>query len=206
MEVKSRDGKLYKIEPGADLSGADLSRVNLDGVKLDKANLGGTNLSNSNLKYISLTSALLINADLSGADLSGADLNRVKYDDKTVFPDGFDLSDISSSISSSQNYERAINSVDQSSYHESSDNRPVQNKQLTGIGLLRVLAWIWLIFCPLGGVVFWLEFENMFGFQLFLAASLSGVVTFAIFLVLCTIAENLIEINKAVASSSQPNS
>ena len=86
---------------------------------------------------------------------------------------------------------------------------------LTGIGLLRVLAWIWLILCPIGGIVFWVEWaelkkvlgfdESMLGLELFLAATLSGVVTFAVFLVLCTIAENLIDIRKALNQKDRQN-
>ena len=97
--------------------------------------------------------------------------------------------------------------------HLSISKEPVRKKPVTGIKLLRALAWMWLILCPLGGIVFWVELEkvlvfdgSMLGFELFLAATLSGVVTFAVFLVLCTIAENLIAIKNAVTSNTQQSS
>ena len=184
MRVTGSDGKQYTIEPEADLSGADLRMANLT-----RADLTGANLSNANLDSAILRMANLNGANLNGANLDGANLNRVKYDGQTVFPVGFpDPLGLASNTSSSE--------------------------KVTGIGLLRALAWIWLILCPVGGIVFWVEWaeldkvfgfdKSMLGFELFIVATLSGVVTFAVFLVLCTIAENLIAIKKAVTSNTQP--
>ena len=200
MRVTDSDGEQYTIEPEADLSGADLrmanlrevdlrganlSNANLDSAILRLANLSSANLNGANLNSANLSSANLNGTTLDGATLDGANLNGVRYDDQTVFPEGFDLSDPSGMASNTSS---------------------VIEEEGTGIGLLRVLAWIWLILCPVGGIVVWVELENMLGFELFIAATLSGVVTFAVFSVLCTIAENLIAIKKAVTSNTQQSS
>lgn len=70
---------------GADLSGADLSKADLIGANLCKANLSGTNLSEARLIF-----SYLMGANLSRANLSNADLREAKYDQKTIWPDGFD--------------------------------------------------------------------------------------------------------------------
>ena len=192
MRVTGSDGKQYTIEPEADLSGADLRMANLTSADLTGANLSNANLDSAILRMANLNGANLNGANLDGAnltsaDLTGANLNRVKYDGQTVFPVGFpDPLGLASNTSSSE--------------------------KVTGIGLLRALAWIWLILCPVGGIVFWVEWaeldkvfgfdKSMLGFELFIVATLSGVVTFAVFLVLCTIAENLIAIKKAVTSNT----
>ena len=197
MRVTGSDGKQYTIEPEADLSGADLRMANLTSADLTEANLSNANLDSAILRMANLNGANLNGANLNGAnldganltsaDLTGANLNRVKYDGQTVFPVGFpDPLGLASNTSSSE--------------------------KVTGIGLLRALAWIWLILCPVGGIVFWVEWaelekgfgfdKSMLGFELFIVATLSGVVTFAVFLVLCTIAENLIAIKKAVTSNT----
>ena len=192
MRVTGSDGIQYTIEPEADLSGADLRMANLTRADLTGANLSNANLDSAilrlaNLNGANLNGANLNGANLTGADLTGANLNRVKYDGLTVFPVGFpDPLGLASNTSSSE--------------------------KVTGIGLLRALAWIWLILCPVGGIVFWVEWaelekgfgfdKSMLGFELFIVATLSGVVTFAVFLVLCTIAENLIAIKKAVTSNT----
>jgi uncharacterized protein YjbI with pentapeptide repeats len=72
----------------ASLLMADLSYADLTGAQLRKGLLFGTNLSN----------ATLAGADLSGAYLTGADLGwtnmkDIVYDDKTVWPEGFDPSE-----------------------------------------------------------------------------------------------------------------
>ena len=69
----------------ADLSGADLSGANLFGADLSDAELGGADLSGANLR-----GAEMGGADLKGANLREADLNEVRYDDYTVWPEGFD--------------------------------------------------------------------------------------------------------------------
>ena len=70
---------------GANLSGADLSKADLMGANLCRANLRGTNLSEARLIF-----SYLMGADLSNANLSNADLKEAKYDQTTIWPDGFD--------------------------------------------------------------------------------------------------------------------
>ena len=203
MEVTGSDGKQYTIEPGADLSGADLSRADLNDTSLTGADLSGAllieadlsdailidaNLSEADLSQVNLSGAILSGANLSGAILSGANLSGVNlegvtYDGQTVFPVGFDPP-----------------------APPDPPRVPSTSSPLTGIGLLRVLAWICLVFSPIGGFVLGEELGDTFGLQLFITATLSGVVTFAVFLVLCTIAENLIAIKNAVTSNTQQSS
>ena len=208
MEVIGNDGKQYTIEPGADLSGADLSRADLNDTSLTGADLSGAllieadlsdailidaNLSEADLSQVNLSGAILSGAnlsganlsraDLSGANLSGVNLEGVTYDGQTVFPVGFDPP-----------------------APPDPPRVPSTSSPLTGIGLLRVLAWICLVFSPIGGFVLGEELGDTFGLQLFITATLSGLVTFAVFLVLCTIAENLIAIKNAVTSNTQQSS
>lgn len=85
---------------GADLSrarliGANLSGADLSGAELVGANLSNANLSNTNLTSAGLNFAYLLGTDLRGANLSGAHLNDTvltgaKYDQATVWPEGFD--------------------------------------------------------------------------------------------------------------------
>ena len=85
----------------ADLKGANLSRANLSRADLREAflikadlrgaDLIGANLGEANLGGADLTGADLSGADLTGADLSGADLRGAEYNEKTQFPEGFDL-------------------------------------------------------------------------------------------------------------------
>jgi uncharacterized protein YjbI with pentapeptide repeats len=70
---------------GANLSGADLSKADLMGANLCKANLSGTNLSEARLIF-----SYLMGANLGGANLNNADLRGAKYDQTTIWPDGFD--------------------------------------------------------------------------------------------------------------------
>lgn len=63
---------------GANLSGSDLTRANLAGADMRWVNLSGADLSGAYLLY---------------ADLRYANLNWTKYDDRTVWPDGFTPSD-----------------------------------------------------------------------------------------------------------------
>ena len=75
---------------GADLIGADLTGAYLSGAYLSGADLSGANLTEADLIGADLYKADLIRADLTGTDLSGADLREAIYDDKTMFPEGFD--------------------------------------------------------------------------------------------------------------------
>ena len=93
------------------LRGADLRRANLAGVDLRRADLSAArlwlaNLIGARLWEVSFVDASLVDANLTGADLSGAsldgtDLRRAnltdaklsgaQYDERTVWPDGFDF-------------------------------------------------------------------------------------------------------------------
>ena len=77
----------------ANLSEADLSSANLSSAILRGADLREANLSGADLPPFSsanLSSAILRGADLREANLSGADLREAKYDNNTIWPDGFD--------------------------------------------------------------------------------------------------------------------
>jgi hypothetical protein len=74
---------------GADLSGVILTGAYLYGADLYAANLTGANLIDAILERANLIDANLIDANLKGANLSGAYLEGIKYNDKTVWPDGF---------------------------------------------------------------------------------------------------------------------
>lgn len=96
---------------GVDLAGTKLTGANLRGSRLIRVNLSGTNLVGANLSEANLTSAnlssallqganlagsVLANADLRGANLSTADLSdanlrNARYDESTIWPEGFDL-------------------------------------------------------------------------------------------------------------------
>ncbi len=70
---------------GANLSGADLSKADLMGANLCRANLKGVNLSEARLIF-----SFLMGTNLGGANLNNTDLREAKYDETTVWPDGFD--------------------------------------------------------------------------------------------------------------------
>ena len=109
-ELVKRLKKGERIPGGADLREAKLSRVNLRGADLFRAKLYGAELygvelygadlreaklSRVNLRGADLSRAYLERAKLSGADLERAVLSKAylrgaTYDDKTVFPAGFD--------------------------------------------------------------------------------------------------------------------
>ena len=74
----------------ANLTGAKLIEADLSGADLTRANLTGADLTGAHLTAANLTGAKLIEADLTGADLRWANLTRAIYDDKTIFPEGFD--------------------------------------------------------------------------------------------------------------------
>ena len=90
MKISGIDGKEYTIEPeaslrDANLTGADLRGANLSNANLSSADLEGANLSNANLEWANLRDANLNNANLSGA----------VWNDETVFPEGFEIPEMS---------------------------------------------------------------------------------------------------------------
>ena len=72
------------------LVGADLALSRLIGADLRGANLSKANISWSNLSGANLSGANLSGADLRGTVLKGADLTDVKYDQLTIWPQGFE--------------------------------------------------------------------------------------------------------------------
>ena len=89
-----------------DLAGADLERANLQGCGLRYANLQranlmvanlqgadlvGANLQEANLSAARLKDADLRDADLQGANLVGAKLQGVRANQRTIWPDGFEV-------------------------------------------------------------------------------------------------------------------
>jgi hypothetical protein len=76
-----RNGRVFIVKKGADLTGADLTgaylrRANLEETRLENAllvgaNLEEANLANANLRNADLSRANLRNANLTGANLSG---------------------------------------------------------------------------------------------------------------------------------------
>ena len=94
---------------GADLSYADLNRADLLQANLQRANLEGTNLQEADLRLANLQEAKLWYADLQeaklghanlqgaflwyanlqGADLGHANLQGAKYNNATIWPEGF---------------------------------------------------------------------------------------------------------------------
>jgi uncharacterized protein YjbI with pentapeptide repeats len=81
---------LYRADlDGADLDSADLSDVNMESASLADAYLVNVDLSGADLSNADLSGADVTAADLSGADLTGTVLSGIRYDDSTVWPDGF---------------------------------------------------------------------------------------------------------------------
>ena len=78
MIVTGTGGKEYTIEPRANLSKAHLVGADLRGANLSKANL--------------------VHADLSGADLADANLSGAVWNDETVFPEGFEIPEMSGTL------------------------------------------------------------------------------------------------------------
>ena len=75
----------------ADFRNADFYGANLSGASLKQANLSGnTNLAFTDLSRSDLTAADLRGANLQGANLEGTVLVNAVYDERTVFPRGFD--------------------------------------------------------------------------------------------------------------------
>lgn len=84
---------------GTDFRGADLQSTNFDRARLEDANFAGTTLRSTRLRRGRLTGAnfrgaRLIGVDLRAANLTAADLTdtefvNVRWDDDTIWPDGF---------------------------------------------------------------------------------------------------------------------
>lgn len=72
-----------------DLSRADLRNANLRKADLSKAFLIFSNLSRADLSDADLSRADLRNADLNGTILDDVNLTEAKYNNATIFPDGF---------------------------------------------------------------------------------------------------------------------
>jgi uncharacterized protein YjbI with pentapeptide repeats len=77
---------------GADLSGADLSRAEIGGADFTDAKLIGADLSGVNAVSAmpAHRTTRFEGADLSDARLAGARLAGAIYDERTIFPRGFD--------------------------------------------------------------------------------------------------------------------
>lgn len=73
----------------ANFSGADLSRANLRSADLHSVNLRKANLTDADLAYATLQSADWRGAILMGANLSRATFKGGRYDQYTVWPEGF---------------------------------------------------------------------------------------------------------------------
>lgn len=73
----------------ADLRYAMLTNAKLEDAILTNAKLIGANLEGAKLYNANLTNANLTGANLTGANLYYASLIGIKYNDKTIWPDGF---------------------------------------------------------------------------------------------------------------------
>lgn len=83
----------------ANLQGANLAETILNGAILQNANLQGANLTRSDLNWVDFSQADLRQANLqqarlgwaklTGAQLEGADLAGARYNEHTIWPDGF---------------------------------------------------------------------------------------------------------------------
>ena len=73
----------------ATLNGAVLQKANLQGAQLTRADLNWADLTQANLRNADLQQARLGWAKLSGATLDGANLSGARYNEHTVWPDGF---------------------------------------------------------------------------------------------------------------------
>ena len=72
------------------LASGDLSGYNLSGYDLSGEDLSGIDLSKADLRRTDLRGADLCGANLRGANLSGANLRGAKYDELTVWSEGYD--------------------------------------------------------------------------------------------------------------------
>lgn len=75
---------------GVDLKGAILRWAILKGTDLRGTDLRGVNLRGGDLRGANMTEADLRRTDLRWADLRWVNLRGAKYNDKTLFPVGFD--------------------------------------------------------------------------------------------------------------------
>lgn len=90
-DAKLADAKLA----GANLNYSNMTRAYLTGVDLTGASLAGANLAGANLTGVDLFRANLAGADLRAArlhwaDLAEADLTGIRWDDTTIWPDGYE--------------------------------------------------------------------------------------------------------------------
>jgi uncharacterized protein YjbI with pentapeptide repeats len=76
---------------GANLTGANLAGANLTGIDLRGCDLAGADLSNANLADAGLPRANLCGAILTGANLEGTRLQLSRYDNATVWAEGFEF-------------------------------------------------------------------------------------------------------------------
>lgn len=90
-----RSANLTKVNfVGINLIGADLTKADLTKADLIYANLRSANLRLANLSGANLRLARLQGANLQGANLQGITLSQAYYSDTTIFPPGFDLSEL----------------------------------------------------------------------------------------------------------------
>jgi hypothetical protein len=73
----------------AKLIGVSLLSANLSGAVLTDADLTGADLAGADLTKANLTGACLESAILSGAEITRANFSGVRYDRRTVWPEGF---------------------------------------------------------------------------------------------------------------------
>ncbi|MEE9318918.1 MAG: pentapeptide repeat-containing protein [Granulosicoccus sp.] len=81
---------------GQKFESQSLSNANLENADFRFTSMYEVDLSGANLRGADFTGAAFTRVDLSGADLTGANLSDIRsesiwYDDKTVFPEGFDI-------------------------------------------------------------------------------------------------------------------
>lgn len=79
----------------ATLTAANLSHANLCGATLERAYMMAANLMGADLADTYLGNAILVGARLQGADLryavlQGTELRFARYDETTLWPEGFD--------------------------------------------------------------------------------------------------------------------
>ena len=79
----------------------NLTKADLTYAWFGPADLSGANLSEADLRYAYIGAADFSGADLSGADLRHTDLGSarldgIKFDDRTQWPNGFDVSSLTS--------------------------------------------------------------------------------------------------------------
>ena len=98
MKVIGTGGKEYTIEPRANLSKAHLVGADLRGANLSKANLVHADLSGADLADANLSEANLMDTNFSNANLSKASLKGAVWNDETVFPEGFEIPEMSGTL------------------------------------------------------------------------------------------------------------